>query len=563
MGKTSKVYKFTRLPLLISLVLLLQAGFGIASSVNVDIKTTLLDGTILPFAKLLPGDTIYLSAGPRDYLLIRNFQGLPSKPFVFINKGGLVTFDTDHAYGISIQNCRYFKLTGSGVTSNFYGIEINRVANGAGIGIGALSSDFEIDHISIRNVLIGGIYAKTDPDCSYTTTREKFTQYNTIIHDNYVENSGNEGLYIGSTKYTGQTLNCNGRDTLLMPSLLDGVRVYNNIIKYSGWDGIQVSSAFRNCQVYDNMIMFDSQAEYVNQMSGIMLGGGSKCDCYNNYIADGKGCGIENHGLGGNRIFNNIIINAGVTYAWNDFSATKMKYGIFVTDNSVLSDSSYYLMNNTIVNPKSDGIRFASVKSKNSLISSNAIINPGNFDYYENGNTQFKGENSYVMVPDKNSSLLIANNFYSRDQSKAYFYPDFSLQKNSPLIDAGYTKQPRISFDFKYHIRRSDNPPDIGAYEYDPQTNVIQLKRETRNFTLYPNPARKEITLGFHLDAESDVIFIIYDIHGNQLSINKQVKLQKGSYSSLIEIQNLPSGLYLCSFLTNHQNDSGKFIKIE
>jgi len=294
-----------------------------------------------------------------------------------------------------------------------------------------------------------------------------------------------------------------------------------------------------------------------------MLGGGSKCDCYNNYIADGKGCGIENHGLGGNRIFNNIIVNAGVTYAWNDFSATKMKYGIFVTDNSVLSDSSFYLMNNTIVNPKSDGIRFASVKSKNSLISSNAIINPGNFDYYENGNTQFKGENSYVMVPDKNSSLLIANNFFSRDQSKAYFYPDFSLMKNSPLIDAGYTKQPRISFDFKYHIRRSDNPPDIGAYEYDPQTSVIRLKRDIRSFTLYPNPARKELNLSYQLDAESDVIFIIYDIHGNQLSVNKQVKLQKGSYSSLIEIQNLPSGLYLCSFQANHHNDSGKFIKID
>ena len=557
------MYKFTRLLALTTLVLLMQPRFVIAGSVSVDVQTTLLDGTSQLFGKILPGDTIYLVAGQRDYLLIRNFYGLPNKPYIFINKGGIVTFDTDHAYGISIQNCRYFKLTGSGVTSNFYGIEINRVANGAGIGIGALSSDFEIDHVSIRNVLIGGIYAKTDPDCSYTTTREKFTQYNTIIHDNYVENSGNEGLYIGSTKYTGQTLNCNGKDTLLMPSLLDGVRVYNNIIKYSGWDGIQVSSAFQNCQVYDNMILFDSQAEYVNQMSGIMLGGGSKCDCYNNYISDGKGCGIENHGLGGNRIFNNIIVNAGITYAWNDFSATKMKYGIFVTDNSVLSDSSFYLMNNTIVNPKSDGIRFASVKSKNSLISSNAIINPGNFDYYENGNTQFKGENSYVMIPDKTSSVLITNNYFSRDQSKAGFYPDFSLQKNSPLIDAGYTKQPRVSFDFKYHIRRSDNPPDIGAYEYDPQTSVLQLKKETRSFTLYPNPVKKELTIGFQIDSETDVLFIIYDIYGNQLSVNKQFKLQQGTYSNQIEIQNLPSGLYLCTFQTNHHNDSGKFIKIE
>jgi hypothetical protein len=103
-------------------------------------------------------------------------------------------------------------------------------------------------------------------------------------------------LYIGNSKYFGQVVNCNGVDTLLLPSLLNGVKIYNNIISYSGWDGIQVSSASSNCQIYDNLIMFDSQDEYFAQMSGILLGGGSKCDCFNNYITDGKGNGIESHG---------------------------------------------------------------------------------------------------------------------------------------------------------------------------------------------------------------------------------------------------------------------------
>jgi hypothetical protein len=97
------------------------------------------------------------------------------------NFGGDVIIDTDHYYGISIENCRYLKFTGTGNPNQTYGFKIKRVANGAGLGIGELSSDFEIDHISIENCLIGGLYAKTDPDCSLSSIRGNFTQFNTII----------------------------------------------------------------------------------------------------------------------------------------------------------------------------------------------------------------------------------------------------------------------------------------------------------------------------------------------------------------------------------------------
>jgi parallel beta-helix repeat protein len=283
-------------------------AIGQKTSYLIAIDKLYIDATDPVYKDVKAGDTLLFAAGNRNYLLIKNFQGQSGKPIVMMNTGGDVIIDTDNYYGISIQNCRYLKFTGTGDSGITYGFKIKRVANGAGMGIGELSSDFEIDHVSIENCLIAGLYAKTDPDCSLKSVRGNFTQYNTIIHDNYIANVGNEGMYIGCYSYLGQTYNCNGQNIVLYPSLLDGVKIYNNTVKYAGWDGIQVSSASKNCQIYNNTILSDSQSETDGQMSGILMGGGTKGDCYNNFISQGKGDGIENHGLGGSRIYNNIIV---------------------------------------------------------------------------------------------------------------------------------------------------------------------------------------------------------------------------------------------------------------
>ncbi|MGF2414469.1 MAG: right-handed parallel beta-helix repeat-containing protein, partial [Ferruginibacter sp.] len=243
----------------------------------VDAAIAVIDGSAAPYNIVQPGDTVYLMAGTRDKLLIRNFKGTAGKPVTFINKDGIVTINTNSYYGISIINCKYIRFSGQGNSNDFYGIQIKKVAGGSGMGIGSRSSDIEIDHVSIENCFIGGIYAKTDPDCADLVSRNNFTQFNTNIHDNYIANAGNEGLYIGSSFNSGIKLTCNGKDTVVMPPVLDGVKIYNNIIKNTGWDGIQVSSAPLHCQIFNNTILNDSQAEVQNQMSGILMGGGSKC----------------------------------------------------------------------------------------------------------------------------------------------------------------------------------------------------------------------------------------------------------------------------------------------
>jgi len=532
------------------------------SKIIVALTTTLVDASVSPYDQIQPGDTLFFEAGTRDYLLIRNFRGETGNPVTFLNLNGVVIVDTDHQFGISISDCQFIRLSGTGSIDNFYGFKVQRVLAGAGLGIGYMSSDVEIDHLNIQNVPIAGIYAKTDPDCSFTSTREKFTQYNTIIHDNYILGAGNEGMYIGSSKYSGQDFTCNGRDTVLLPSLLIGVKVYSNIISYAGWDGIQVSSAAANCQVYDNLVLFDSQDEQPYQMSGILLGGGSKCDCFNNYIENGKGDGIESHGLGGYRIFNNVIVNAGKTYKPDD--STQMKHGIFVSDVSVQPDSSFYILFNDIINPKSDGIRFSSIISRNNLIASNVIINPGNFNYYEHGNTGFKGKDSYVMVPDASAQIALKNNWFSRAQDSLRFTtPNYSLLPGSPLIDAASPETHNVNFDFYHHLRPYGNGYDIGAFEYNPAYLGLSQKGPLAKIaeSPFPNPVTKMFSIKYHVGFPADVVLRIYNLQGSKLFQQVHPAMSTGSYTLSENVENLPEGIYLYTLQIGKQQFSGRMVK--
>ena len=107
-------------------LLILATGLAFApklhaypTSFTVDTLLTFVDALASPFNMVKPGDTILFEPGSRDYILIRNFYGEQGKPIVFMNKSGTVNIHTDHYFGISIQNCRFVRLTGSGSETSF------------------------------------------------------------------------------------------------------------------------------------------------------------------------------------------------------------------------------------------------------------------------------------------------------------------------------------------------------------------------------------------------------------------------------------------------------------
>jgi len=416
--------------------------------------TCYLVGTSAPYNTLHGGDTLIIASGNKSYIYLMNFTGNSTAPIVVINQGGIVTIGRNCNYGIKIGGCRYIKFTGTGTTAT-YGFQVLQT-NGDGISIGDLSSDIEVNHISVDSCGIRGIVAKTDPACGGYAYRKNFTQYNTIIHDLFIQNTSTEGMYIGSSFYSGETLTCNGNDSLILPSILNGCQIYNNIVRYAGYDGIQIACAL-NLSVHDNLVQYDSQSGVYAQMTGILLGGGDQGACYNNYIEYGKGDGIDNLGLGGSEIYNNVIAYPGYNYYPGNQSYPK--YGIYTNDCTSIQGSEFDLMFNTIISPKTDGIMFSSQKATASVIEDNAIINPGIAGNY--------------IVNNGYSGITIRNNYTSATIAPAMFTDTtYKTNPGSPLTDAGYPETRAITLDKFGNARWQGPAPDIGVYESTPASKT-------------------------------------------------------------------------------------------
>ena len=433
----------------------------------------LIDGTQSPYSGVRPGDTVWLEGGIRTRLRISNFHGEPGRPIIFTNLGSQVKVETDYYYGIGFRSSSYVKLIGQKVGENPYGIKIEAVTNSGGVGIssGDLTTHVEFAFCEVQNTGFAGIMAKTEPDCNDPGTwRESGNiQFGTHIHDCYIHDVGGEGLYIGSSFYGGQYLsNC---QRTVLPTVMKQVYIHNNRVERTGWDGIQVSSAVEDCWIYDNYIKDCSLEQVPGQMSGIIIGGGSRAECFGNVIVDPYGTGILLFGNGGTRVYNNLIIRPGKKYAPSDL--TKKEHGIFVSDKTGEDKTYFGIYQNTIIQPKIDGIRIDSNVDFEVQVYNNAIIDPGAFDKYEFDNTDRRGVDSYIYVTSDHTQLRATGNYFNRLIETAGFQSatvdDYRLSSGSPLIDSGQNLSAN-----GIHNDRDGNPRpfgpfyDIGAYEYTP-----------------------------------------------------------------------------------------------
>jgi len=496
-----------------------------------------------------PGDTLCLMAGIRGPLYLKDIVGSQENPIVILNKGGQSIIDSDLNYGIRFANCQNIVLSGAGDSQAEYGIFIRQVSGGSGLDIGGKSSDFEVSQIEISNVKYSGIVAKTDPNCTYTAVRDSFALYNLNIHHNYIHHTGNEGMYIGSSLFLGQYLSdC---DTTVFPHLIEGVEIHHNRVEYTGWDAIQVGSALSSCAVYSNDIFKDSQAAATYQMSGIMINPGSSCNVYNNRIIDGKGTGISLQSTGGQLIYNNLIVNAGRDYYPNDQTTTQ-KFGIFCKYSYIQPpDSSFHFYNNTIINPKSDGIRFMNDHSKNNRFINNIIINPGAYDYYENmGSVNYEARDAYIHNYLDAADIFSVNNILERSSKAQYFADtlslDYHLTAQSPAINSGYNLSSEgILFDIDFDTRPFNTYYDIGAYEYQLITNTSDTEIAKQSFTVSPNPARSLVLLRIVLSEDKHLNLKLIDMAGKERLIFSNCLFHQGKNRYELSVSDLHESTYL------------------
>lgn len=489
---------------------------------------------------LLPGDTLCIEAGNRDYLRIANLHGDSLHYITVINHGGCVNIQNSyHMYGVNFANCSYFRFTGTGNDSVNYGFKIlGTKLNTNGLSLDMKSTNYEIDHIEIANAGFAGIMAKSEPQCNLSTNRGYFTQYQTSIHDNYIHHTEGEGLYIGHSFFSGYPTTCGGQADTLYPHEIKGLRVYNNLLENCKWDGIQVGCATEDCEIYNNRVINYGTSQNSSQMAGIQIGGGTSGKCYNNFIANGSGTGINVFGLGNVLVFNNIIINAGRNYFPGDL--TKSVFGIFCDDRTTISGSPFHFINNTIVNPKNDGIRFYSLQSNNNKFYNNLIVNPGSLGTYTNMNQ------SYINLKT-GVNATISNNYYVPDftnlkliDTLLYNYKPTAL---SPLTDAGINVgNLGVVFDFDFYPRPYSNAFDIGAYEYYPGNTIENMAEKYETIRIFPNPNNGFFQLRFSSDKLNEDCKIVISNQLGKIIFNKDFNSDETQSIDISKITK--SGIY-------------------
>ncbi len=436
-----------------------------------------------------PGDTICLECGHKPYFQLKNFQGDSLNYLTIINYGGQLEIQNDSFYGFVVNNCKYFKLTGTGDDNFEYGILISGTGEGAsGLSLDNLSTNFEVERIEVCYTGFAGIMSKTNPRCDLSANRGYFTQRNTIFHDNYVHHTGGEGFYIGHSYYNGWPTTCNGEPDTLYPHDVVSLRVYNNIVDSTNYDGIQIDCAVEDCEIYDNIITNYGQADNAfglfYGMTGIVIGGGSTGKFYNNLISDGKGSGFFVFGLGDVYVFNNLIIKPGRSSTLTSGPPDHHHpYGIFCDDRTTIPGKSFNFINNTIVSPSDIGIRIWSLESTGNRIYNNFILDPG----VKNWNIPRAFID--VITPSGVADTISANNHldstaYTSNENPYFINADsgnYHSKPTSALIDAAIAVDTvqNIDFDLDDLPRPIGNAFDIGVYEYPVIPDTLSVIPDT------------------------------------------------------------------------------------
>jgi hypothetical protein len=119
--------------------------------------------------------------------------------------------------------------------------------------------------------------------------------------------------------------------------MLSHLDIYDNIVEYTGWDGIQVCYS-NQVKCYRNIIRYDSQKDENWQNTGLIIGGGTSGDFYDNTIEHGKGYGINCFGRDRVTIRGNIV----------RMDSTVNRYAIYLSDKLADRNTQYKVVNNHI-----------------------------------------------------------------------------------------------------------------------------------------------------------------------------------------------------------------------
>ncbi len=335
------------------------------------------------------GDTVFISSERTKGLNFLDLVGDESNPIVFINKGGQVQINEEQWGAITFNDCKFIKISGTGHPEFKYGFEL--AASSCGLAFAGLSSDCEAEFIKINHDGFFGIMAKKDYGGDPPVPYPVFS--NLHIHDCFIENV-TEGMYLGETKSPGMEFR--------------HVRVYNNIVRNTGRESIQIANMVEDIEVYNNTLLNAGNDDETYQGNLLQVGDNSVVKAYNNILIGAPSYGIISLGSGNDYFFNNYIAECkGVFIDDRDFT---------IPDSPIVLSGNYF---NDINNPEKEIVR--NMNGANYLILKDNLYSDKKFLFYRNyfsSNTNYELENNIAtnirsisfVNPDQNNYALKSNN---------------------------------------------------------------------------------------------------------------------------------------------------------
>lgn len=372
------------------------------------------------------GDTIYISSNRTLGLKFQKFYGNEGKPIVFINDGGQVNISDMSNWGaLTFENCQYIKVTGSGSPNIKYGFKL--AAQTSGLAFSEYSSDCESEFIEIDHSGFFGIYAKKDfggnPPVPYPVFK------NLIIHDMYISHVS-EGMYLGETKSPGMEFR--------------HVRIYNNIVKNTGREGIQVANMVEDVEVYNNVIINSGLGHEEYQSNNFQIGDNSVGKYYNNILIGAPALGMIVMGAGNIDIFNNYIEDNKGVFIDNRIFTTpyapisfRNNYFLKTNNGSILTN--YNELNPVIISANQyDGtsplVSSSTASENNVKITNNQLIRLPKITFVDTINYIIDPNSVYKNMGPVASAIVKMNDWPILDSLKTSYFVEYGKTTEIKLM---------------------------------------------------------------------------------------------------------------------------------
>lgn len=398
-----------------------------------------------------PGDVIYLK-GRFKSIQISNLSGSAAAPISIRNyKNSVVTIGTPSWNGgawsvaCAFSNCHYIRFGGQPDRKSIVITGSTQTAREAYhmLQLGNKTDNFEIFNITITNGG-NGIVAKTDPvKGKPETVYPNTTLENLLIHDVTIDGTKNEAMYIGHTAtywdltanapYYGPASRFTPEHQYVQPVIWRHVRIYNNIVKNTGLDGIQ-TAAIDGLEICHNEISNWATQHNPAHNGGIVIGGRTtNTNTHNNYVHDGYGEFCQFYGSGANgatHIINNNLFRD------NESDGISMRG----TANAIVK-----ITNNTVAGTRENSLRingYTGMTGKQ-IVHSNAFIAP----YYGSGKIQSRG---YIYVEvggavTEGTGELENKKFQTTNEAGVNPHDFYLPLSGSPMGNAGYRRPTLIN----------------------------------------------------------------------------------------------------------------------